>query len=130
MKTDRKNDTEVQANVYAAVYHALLAGMVVSSLLFAVGLVRGMMLHTFFPLTPEWVRQHYHWSTVLEGIKTLDPTVLMMLATVLLILTPVFRVIVSIYAFAVDRDGKYVLITSIVMAIMVLTFVLSRFGLT
>ncbi len=120
---------EVQANVYASVYHVLLAGMLASTVLFVIGLVRGMMLHTFFPLTPDWIRQHYHWQAVRSGLVALDPTTLMMVATVLLILTPVARVIVSIYAFAIDHDRKYVLVTSIVLAVMILTFVLSRFGL-
>ena len=51
-----------------------------------------------------------------------------MIATVLLILTPVARVIVSIYAFLVDRDRKYVIVTSIVLAIMILTVILGMFG--
>ncbi len=119
----------VQDNVYAGVYYVLQGGMIVSTALFIVGLVRGMMLHTYFPLTPDWIKQHYHWEAVKSGLAALDPTTLMMLATVLLILTPVARVIVSIYVFAVDHDRKYVLVTSIVLAVMVLTFVLSRFGL-
>ena len=116
-------------NVYSGVYHVLLGGMVVSTVLFVIGLVRGMMLHTYFPLTTEWVKSHYRWSAVKHGLATLDPTALMMLATVILILTPVARVIVSIYVFAIDRDKKYVLVTSTVLLIMILTFVLSRFGL-
>ena len=126
---DSKPEQPVEDNVYSGVYHVLLGGMVVSTILFVVGLIRGMMLHTYFPLTEEWVKQHYHWEAVKEGVATLDPSTLMMLATVILILTPVARVVVSIYAFAVDRDRKYVLVTSTVLAIMVLTFVLSRFGL-
>ncbi len=126
---DEARQPDDQDNVYASVYHVLLGGMLASTVLFIVGLVRGMMLHTFFPLKPEWIRQHYHWQAVKSGLVALDPTTLMMVATVLLILTPVARVIVSIYAFAVDRDRKYVLVTSIVLAVMVLTFVLSRVGL-
>ena len=128
-KDSNSNEHLAEANVYGAVYHALLYGMFASTILFAVGLIRGMMLHTFFPLTPEWIKEHYHWSAVRQGVATFDPTTLMMLATLLLILTPVVRVIVSIYAFAVDGDRKYVLVTSIVLAVMVLTLVLSRFGL-
>ena len=120
---------ERDQDVYAAVYHALLYGMIASSILFAVGLVRGMLLHTEFPLTDAWVTSHYHWKVVTHGIATADPMVLMMIATVLLILTPVVRVIVSIIAFAQDGDRKYVLVTSIVFAVMVLTVLLARVGL-
>jgi uncharacterized membrane protein len=88
-----------------------------------------MILHTYFPLTEDWVRSHYHWSTVIHGLAAMDPTVLMMVATILLILTPVARVIVSIYAFWVDHDRKYVVVTSIVLGIMVLTYLLSKAGL-
>jgi len=129
VEREAKPEQPVEDNVYSGVYHVLLGGMVVSTALYVIGLIRGMMLHTYFPLTPEWVKEHYHWAAVRHGLATLDPTTLMMLATVILILTPVARVIVSIYAFAVDRDRKYVLVTSTVLAIMVLTFVLSRFGL-
>ena len=133
-KRKMKEKTEFDAarpqdNVYAAVYHALLAGMLASTVLFAIGLIRGMMLHTYFPLTDKWITDHYHWSVVEQGISTLDPTVLMMIATVLLIITPVVRVVVSIITFAVDGDRKYVLVTSTVLAVMVLTLVLSHFGL-
>lgn len=119
-----------EENVYADVYTVLMIGMIVSTALFAFGLIRAMMLHTYFPLTPEWVRQHYHWSTVMHGLAAMDPTALMMVATIILILTPVARVVISIYAFWVDHDRKYVAVTSTVLLIMVLTYALSRLGLT
>ncbi|MBZ5569537.1 MAG: DUF1634 domain-containing protein [Acidobacteriia bacterium] len=119
----------VGANVYAGVYRVLLVGMLVSTAMFVLGVVRALMLRTHFPLTPEWVRQHYHVSDVVHGLAALDPFALMLVASLLLILTPVLRVVVSIYAFWVDHDWKYVGVTSIVLAVMVLTFVLSRFGL-
>ena len=119
----------VEANVYADVYRVLLVGMFISTALFLLGVIRALTLGTHFPLTPEWVRRHYRVSYVAHGLATLDPFALMLVATVLLILTPVARVVVSIYAFWVDHDWKYVGVTGIVLAVMVLTLVLSRFGL-
>lgn len=118
-----------EANVYDSVYHVLLAGMFVSSALFAIGLVLAFLHPEHYPLTPEWVRAHYNFASIWQGIKTFDSFTLMMLATALLILTPVVRVIVSIYAFWVDRDRKYVVVTSIVFLVIVLSVVLSRLGL-
>lgn len=130
MNTPTKPEVkDADQGVYAAVYHALLYGMIASSILFAVGLIRAMQLHTNFPLTEKWITDHYHWSTVMHGIATADPTVLMMIACVLLILTPVVRVIVSIFAFAQEGDRKYVLVTSIVLAVIVLSVVLGKEGL-
>jgi len=118
-----------EENVYAVVYRVLLGGMVVSTVLFVIGLVRALLHPTYFPLTTRWIRDHYHWRVVVHGLATLDPVVLMMVATVLLILTPVARVVASIYAFYVDHDYKYVAVTSIVLLVMVLTLVLAQLGL-
>ncbi len=123
----RRASTE--ENVYADVYYVLLGGMIVSSILFAIGIVRALLNPTFYPLTPEWIRQHYSASWVLHGIARFDPMALMMVATVLLILTPVLRVLVSIYAFLVDRDYKYVAITGIVFLIMAVTVIAGVLGL-
>ncbi len=121
--------SKAEQNVYADVYRILLGGMIVSSLLFAIGLIRALLQPHFVPLTPDWVKQNYHAAIVLHGLAHGDPTILMMAATVLLILTPVARVVISIYAFWVDHDYKYVAVTSIVFVIIVLTIVLSRLGL-
>jgi uncharacterized membrane protein len=107
----------------------LLGGMVVSTALFVVGIVRALLRPQFVPLTPDWIKQHYRWPVVVEGIRSFDPTVIMMIATVLLILTPIARVVVSIYAFAVDNDRKFVLVTLAVLLVIVLTVVLGLVGL-
>lgn len=127
--SDHERVGNVADNVYADVYKVLLAGMVLSSTLFAVGVILALLRPTYVPLTPEWVRQQYQWHSFIHGLATLNPGTFMLLATVLLILTPVSRVLVSIYVFYVDHDRKYVVVTSIVFFVMVLTVILSRFGL-
>jgi uncharacterized membrane protein len=121
--------SQTEQNVYAGVYHVLLGGMIVSSALFALGLVLALLHPQYIPLTTDWVKQQYHVGAVLHGLSHADPVALMMVATVLLILTPVARVLVSIYAFYADRDYKYVVVTGIVFLIMALTVVLGHFGL-
>src|SRR5947209_8509916 len=95
--------TREEENVYSDVYKVLLAGMLASSALFAVGVVVGLLHPKYVPLTPPWIKQHDHWKSLASGLAALDPTALMMLATLLLILIPVVRVLVSIYAFYVDN---------------------------
>ena len=119
----------VADNVYADVYRILLAGMVISTLLFATGVVLALLHPVYVPLSAAWIRQQYHWNVFLHGLATADPATFMMLATLLLILTPVSRVLVSIYVFYKDHDRKYVVVTSIVFLVMVLTVILSRLGL-
>ena len=124
----KQNDSK-ELNVYADVYKVLLAGMVVSTALFAAAIVKALLRPEFVPLTPEWIKQQYHWSVIVHGIATFDPTVMMLLATALLVLTPIARVVVSVYAFRVDHDRKFVIITLIVLLVIILTVVLGLFGL-
>jgi uncharacterized membrane protein len=124
-----KQGASEELNVYGDVYKVLLGGMVVSTALFVVGIVRALLRPQFVPLTPDWIKQHYHWPVIIEGIRAFDPTVIMLIATALLILTPIARVIVSIYAFAVDHDRMFVLVTLIVLLVILLTVVLGLFGL-
>ena len=135
MSNDKSGNSQSKAsnpeeiNVYADVYKVLLAGMVLSTALFAAAIIKALLRPQFVPLTPEWIKTQYHWRVIAEGIRSFDPTVIMMIATVLLILTPISRVVVSIYAFAVDRDRKFVFVTLSVLLVIVLTFVLGLFGL-
>ena len=126
---DKNRPTVPEENVYAAVYHALLIGMYISTALFAIAIVRALFRPEFIPLGPEWVRSYYHWAVLWHRLAAFDPVALMLVATAVLILTPVARVVVSIYAFAVDHDAKYVLVTGIVFFIMVLTVILGLLGL-
>lgn len=127
--TEKQRIGNVEDNVYADVYRVLLAGMVLSTALFAIGVILALLHPAYVPLSAAWVRQQYHWRTFIHGLASANPGSFMLLATILLILTPVSRVLVSIYVFYVDRDRKYVVVTSIVFLVMVLTIILSRLGL-
>lgn len=121
------NSTE--QNVYAIVYKVLLGGMLVSTAIYVVAIVRALLHPEYISLTSEWLKHYYHWSVPAHGILSLDPTALMLIATALLILTPVTRVAVSIYAFTVDRDINFAAVSSIVFFVMIITVVLGLFGL-
>ena len=114
--------------MYADVYRMLVAGMVVTNILFVIGLILALLHPQYFPLSARWVRQQYHWSTLIHGLAHGQANSFLMIGTLLLILTPVARVVVSIYAFWVDRDRKYVAVTSTVLIIIIITIVLGFFG--
>jgi uncharacterized membrane protein len=124
-----KNPMEVETNVYSDVYRLLIFGMIVSNVLFAAGIVQAFLHPIRAPLTAEWVRAQYQAGKVAHGLISGDAVSLMLLATALLILTPVARVVVSIAAFLADRDYKYVVVTSIVLLVMGVTVILGLFGL-
>jgi uncharacterized membrane protein len=117
-----------EQNVYAGVYHMLIAGMIVSNVLFVTGIILALLHRQYFPLSATWVREQYHAGLIFRGLIHRQATAYLLLGTLLLILTPVARVIVSIYAFWTDRDEKYVAVTLTVFIIMVLTVILGLFG--
>lgn len=67
-------------------------------------------------------------SAVLHGLISLKPYGIISFGLILLILTPVFRVAVSIIVFMKSKDYLYVKITSLVLFILVLSFCLGKVG--
>lgn len=118
-----------EENVYTGVYRLLIAGMIASNAFFAVALALALLHPQQVPLTSRWVRQQYSWAAIVHGLASGNPMTFSMLGTLLLILTPVARVITSIYAFFVDHDFTYVAVTSFVLLIMVITVILGLLGL-
>ncbi len=55
---------------------------------------------------------------IARGVLALDSRAIVQLALVLLIATPIVRVIFSLVAFLVQRDRLYVVITGIVLAVL------------
>jgi uncharacterized membrane protein len=116
-------------SVYARVYQVLVLGMISSTVLFALGLFRALASHETVPLTRRWIREQYHWDAYWHALARGEASALLMTATALLILTPVLRVAVSVWAFSVERDRKFVAVTGTVLAIICLTVLLARAGL-
>ena len=48
---------EAKQNVYTDVYRLLIVGMIVSTILFLVGLILALVHTRYFPLSVDWVRQ-------------------------------------------------------------------------
>lgn len=69
---------------------------------------------------PHSVRQ------VLVGVRDMQGRAIVMLGLLLLIATPVMRVAVSIFGFVYEHDRKYVVITSVVLILLLLSFVLGK----
>ncbi|MGH9398018.1 MAG: DUF1634 domain-containing protein [Terriglobia bacterium] len=121
--------SKAEQKIYADVYDVLTVGMVVSSILYAIGMILALLHPRTIPLTRAFILRDYKLSQVLYGLAHFRPGALMFLATVILILTPVSRVVISIYAFYIERDRKYVVVTGIVLLVIILTVFLGRMGL-
>ncbi|BDG61263.1 DUF1634 domain-containing protein [Caldinitratiruptor microaerophilus] len=102
--------------------HLLRYGVALAAVIMAAGLVLLLMRSGTAPHPSVPVPTSI--SEVLGGLLRLDPTALIDLGLVVLILTPVLRVAASLVAFAIERDRTYTLITLIVLIVLVAGFAL------
>jgi len=100
---------EPKSGVYSIVYHSLVLGMAVSTALFSLAL--GLQLLRAL------------------GVAAPDPTLLLRLGVIVMILTPVSRVVVSIAAFLRERDYRFAAITLVVLATLICSILLGLSGL-
>ena len=66
--------------------------------------------------------------SVIHGVQHSQGRAMVMAGLLLLIATPVLRVAVSILAFVYQRDRTFVVITSVVLTLLIASFVLGKAG--
>lgn len=63
-------------------------------------------------------------SDVLNGVTNFDGASIIFLGVILLFLTPVFRMLLSLWTFIIEKDRTYIFITSLVIAIICMSVAL------
>jgi uncharacterized membrane protein len=108
--------------------YVLLGGVLLSAAIILAGVVvfyyeyytaSGRAISTAFP---------HSLAGVFADLARGNPLAIILLGLLVLLATPFARVAVSIVAFALERDWRYVVITSLVLIILVVSFVLGRGG--
>jgi len=105
----------------------LRAGVVISGTIIAVGILLYYLRVATGKSLPADTIPHT-LPMVTRGLATGDPLAIITLGLLLLLLTPVIRVAVSIGAFAIEHDWRYVVITTIVLIILIVSFFLGKGG--
>lgn len=116
-KSSKIEDTEI------LISKTLRLGVVLSALIIGLGLI--MLIVTgnsgypgsSFPTSPV---------QILKGLVVFKPYAVILTGLLVLILTPVFRVGISIITFIKEKDFLYVTITSIVFIILIIGFMLGK----
>jgi uncharacterized membrane protein len=128
MKTDDSRDMAPLRTVEKAVGRVLRIGVILSATIICLGLVllaakgiitNGMRIDAAIPYPRDL-------GALLSGLLALDPASVIVLGLVVLIATPITRVFVSIIAFALERDWRYVAVTAIVLAILIVGIALGK----
>jgi uncharacterized membrane protein len=119
-------DTEVEK----IVGNLLRAGVVLAAMVMVVGAVRFLIAHgsepaDFHTFTPERTDLREPWA-VATHMADGHSTGLLQLGVLLLIATPVARVLFSVFAFGAQRDYTYVGITLIVAAVLLYSLFFGR----
>ncbi|MNW35138.1 hypothetical protein D3C74_121280 [compost metagenome] len=65
---------------------------------------------------------------IFEGLLQLKAMAVIETGLLLLILTPVFRVFVSLFVFWAEKDYRFVGITAVVLIILIVSFLLGKVG--
>lgn len=108
-------------DVAAVVGKLLRVGVLSACFVAGVGGIMFLIVHrsevsdfTQFRGAPEYLRS---LSGIYEGILSFDARAIIQAGVIILIATPILRVALSIFAFALERDYLYVVITVIVLSI-------------
>lgn len=98
----------------------LRIGVVVSAIVIVLGMILYLVNGGSGYADGQWPKR---FGLMFQGIVQGKSYAVIMLGIFLLILTPVLRVVVSIYAFMVEKDRLYVYITTAVLVILIFAMV-------
>jgi uncharacterized protein len=115
--SDVQSTAQVVNTTYTIIGEVLQGGVLLSAAVIVVGLIMmALQPDKFAPQRLLLFPQTF--SQVWTGLLALRPQAVITLGLLLLIATPVVRVAVSIVAFAVEHDRRFVVITAVVLLIL------------
>lgn len=101
-------------------YYVLVGGMLSSGALYVIGVVL-FAAQNPGPSTPL---PNFDQATFVTDLVNLHPIAFLGLGTIILIATPITRVFVSIVVFSINKERKFVLVTTIVFTVLMLSLLL------
>jgi uncharacterized membrane protein len=108
----------------------LQVGVLLASLVMLVGGILYVRAHhetrpdyRIFKSEPQALR---HAGGVVKGVMAGDSAAVIQLAVLLLIATPVARVVFALIAFGIERDRLYIAVSAVVLAVLLFGFIRSQ----
>ncbi len=109
---ETEQEVKTRHELNDVVHRMLILGLILSTVVLFAGLALSAIYHRPLPTKVSGFRE------MLEGLKTGSPPSILSLGILLLIATPVFRVVGSLVEFLIKRDWRYALITFSVLVIL------------
>ncbi|HZZ44230.1 MAG TPA: DUF1634 domain-containing protein [Tepidisphaeraceae bacterium] len=132
----KKPNVHPQMRKVELLISTVLRGGVVISLLFVVGgTILSFTHHPGYLRSPEVLSHLTHPDSavlprtprdIIAGLRQWQGQSVIVLGLLILVATPVARVAISILAFVIQRDRMFTIITSIVLGLLILSFVLGK----
>lgn len=118
---NNKATTDEMNRIELIIGKILRIGVIISATIMIIGLAIFLITgHSGYPGNSHPT----NFLTIFKGIMQLKSYAIMMLGIFCLILTPVLRVIVSIYSFYKENDWLYVWITLFVLVVLIISFII------
>ena len=115
--SDEQQTLKARGTTYIVIGWILQGGVILNAIIILAGLIMmSLQPDKFAPQKLQAFPQTF--GQVWTGLLRLDPQAVIALGLLLLVATPVMRVAVSIFAFAVERDWRFVVITTLVLLIL------------
>ena len=129
--SDSEADRRVR-RVELLISNLLRTGVIASLTVVVIGLILSFIHHPGYISSPEEMQRitqigavfPHTWSALFTGLLNLQGRAVVAAGLMLLILTPVARVAISIFAFIYQKDRIYTFITLTVLCLLLLSFVL------
>ena len=112
---ETEQELKARHDLNEVVHRMLILGLVLSTVCIFTGLGLSGISHHPLPSKVSGLRQ------VLDGLKKASPPSFLDLGILLLIATPVLRVVGSLVEFAQKRDWRYICVTSVVLIVLAIS---------
>jgi uncharacterized membrane protein len=107
-------------NLNAVVHGVLIIGLIISTALMLVGVGLALFSQRDLPTAVPEI------GDVINRVLALRPSGFLALGLLVLIATPILRVIGSIGAFVYERDWRFAGVTTLVLGVLIVSLVLGR----
>ncbi len=120
LPAEEEERAKEQRGLDQAIHKLLVVGLAISVALILFGLFLDLTLHREIPTSLP------HLADIFTRVIALRPSGFLSLGLLVLIITPVVRVLGSFLAFMYERDWRYAAITFLVLIVVTLSIVLGR----
>lgn len=102
-----------------SIIKVLRVGVIISSIIIIIGLI---MLFTTG--NDSFDTNNISFSIVLFNALEFKPAYIIMVGLLVLILTPILRIVASLFIFKLQKDKTYVYVTLIILTILTISFII------